>query len=165
LQELSDQRISVRMGEVKVGLGKNVLFAIGLGSCVAICLYDARARVGGLAHIMLPHPLSARRPAPLGRFASSAVEHLITEMEQAGAVRRRLYARLVGGAAMFEAVLNDDGPALGERNVEASRLALKKAGILVKAEEVGGNHGRTVHFHVTDGRLLITSVRSPDVLL
>lgn len=165
MQELSDPRISVRMGEVKVGLGKTVLFAIGLGSCVGICLYDARTRIGGLAHIMLPHPLSARRPAPPGRFASTAVEYLITEMEQAGAVRRRLYARLVGGAAMFEAVLNDDGPALGERNIEAARLALKSAGIPLKAEEVGGNHGRTVHFHMADGRLVITSVRNPDVVL
>ena len=162
---MNDLRISVRMGDLKVGLADHVLFAIGLGSCVAVVLYDARARIGGLAHVMLPHPLSARRPAPIGRFASTAIDHLINEMEQAGAARRRLYARLVGGAAMFEAVLNEDGPSLGQRNIEASRLALQGAGIPVHGEEVGGNHGRTVHFHVANGRVIISSVRNPDVLL
>jgi chemotaxis protein CheD len=153
------------MGDLKVGIGENILFAIGLGSCVAVVLYDARVRIGGLAHVMLPHPLSARRPAPVGRFASTAIKQLIDDMEQAGAARRRLYARLVGGAAMFEAVLNDDGPSLGQRNIEAARLVLQQAGIPVQGEEVGGNHGRTVHFHVADGRVLITSVRSANVLL
>jgi chemotaxis protein CheD len=153
------------MGDLKVGLGENVLFAIGLGSCVAVVLYDPRVKIGGLAHVMLPHPLSARRPAPPGRFASTAIKLLIDEMEQAGAARRRLFARLVGGAAMFESVLNDDGPSLGQRNIEASRFFLQEVGIPVHAEEVGGNHGRTVHFHVADGRVVITSVRNPDVVL
>jgi chemotaxis protein CheD len=165
LQNVNDQRISVRMGDLKVGLAENVLFAIGLGSCVAVVLYDPRVRIGGLAHVMLPHPLSARRPAPIGRFASTAIQQLINEMEEAGAARRRLFARLVGGAAMFADVLNEDGPSLGQRNIEASRLALVGAGVPVHGEEVGGNHGRTVHFHVADGRLVISSVRNPDVLL
>jgi chemotaxis protein CheD len=162
---VNEERVSVRVGEVRVGMGKTVLFAIGLGSCVGVALYDARARVGGLAHVMLPHPSAARQPTPLGRFASTAIDYLIGEMESAGAARRRMYARLVGGAAMFESILADDGPALGQRNVESARQALKKAGVPLKAEEVGGNFGRTVHFHVTDGRLLITSVRHPDVVL
>jgi chemotaxis protein CheD len=142
-----------------------VLFAIGLGSCVGVALYDARARIGGFAHVMLPHPTSARRPTPPGRFASTAVEYLIAEMQNAGAARRRMYARLVGGAAMFENLQLDDGPGLGERNVMAARTALQAAGVPLKAEEVGGHHGRTVHFQVSDGRLLITSVRHPDVIL
>ena len=162
---MSAERISVRVGEVRVGMGKTVLFAIGLGSCVGVALYDARARVGGLAHVMLPHPSSARQPTPIGRFASTAVDYLISEMENAGAARRRMFARLVGGAAMFETILAEDGPALGQRNVEAARQALKKAGVPLKAEETGGNFGRTVHFHVADGRLLISSVRHGDIVL
>ena len=148
-----------------MGTGDMVLFAIGLGSCVGVAIYDTRARIGGLAHVMLPHPTSSRRPAPPGRFASTAIELLIAEMEQAGALRRRMYARMVGGAAMFENLLTDDGPALGERNVESVRNALKAAGVPLKAEVVGGNHGRTVHFHVKDGRLRVSSVQHGDVIL
>lgn len=165
MQGLSGNKISVRVGEVKVANGDAVLFAIGLGSCVGIAMYDPRARIGGLAHVMLPHPTSARRPMPPGRFASTAVEFMLAEMEQQGALRRRIFARLIGGAAMFEDVLAEDGPALGTRNVEASRAALELAKIPVRGELVGGNHGRTVNFYVQDGKILVTSVRQQDVLL
>ena len=165
MQGLSGNKISVRVGEVKVATGDVVLFAIGLGSCVGIALYDTRIRVGGLAHVMLPHPTSARKPTPPGRFASTAVEFTLEEMAKQGAVRRRIFARLIGGAAMFEDVLAEDGPALGTRNVEASRAALEQARIPVRAELVGGNHGRTVNFYMQDGKILVTSVRQQDVLL
>lgn len=158
-------RIPVRLGEVKVGTDKNVLLAVGLGSCVGVALYDPRARVAGLAHVMLPHPASSRRTTPPGRFASTAVEYLIDHMLVTGAERRRIYARLIGGAAMFEELLAEEGPALGARNVEAARAALALANIPIKAEEVGGNYGRTVHFYAEDGRIVITSVRNADVVI
>jgi chemotaxis protein CheD len=158
-------KISVRVGEVKVASGDAILFAIGLGSCVGIALYDTRARIGGLAHIMLPHPTAARKPTPPGRFASTAVEFMIEQMIEQGAARRRLFARLIGGAAMFESVLAEDGPALGTRNIEAARKALVAAKIPLRAELVGGNHGRTVNFYMNDGKILVTSVRQSDVVL
>lgn len=141
--------------------------AIGLGSCVGIALYDPRERIAGLAHVMLPHPTGAstRRNAPPGRFATTAVEFLVDHMLVTGAERRRLFARLIGGASMFEAVFADDGPQLGQRNIEAAREALQRAGIAVRAEQVGGNYGRTVHFHAEDGRIVITSVRNADVII
>lgn len=155
---MTEKRIPVRLGEVKVGTDNDVLLAVGLGSCVGIALYDARVKVGGLAHVMLPFPTKSKRFPPPGRFASTAVEYLIDHMVVSGAERRRLFARLVGGAAMFDGVLNDDGPALGTRNVEAAREALAKAGIAIQSEEVGANFGRTVHFHIEDGRIVITTV-------
>lgn len=139
--------------------------AVGLGSCVGIALYDPRTKIGGLAHVMLPYPSAHKKAIPPGRFASSAVEFLIDHMIVTGAERRRLFARIVGGAAMFADVLNDDGPALGQRNVEAARESLEKAGIPLQAEQVGGNHGRTVYFHVDDGRIVITSVRHGDITI
>ncbi len=159
-------RISVKVGEAKVATGSQVLLAIGLGSCVGLALYDPRVRVGGFAHIMLPHPTSARKPTPPGRFGSTAVEHLLEMMAEHGALRRRVFARIVGGAAMFESVLNDDGqPSLGQRNIEATRKGLVQAGLRLSGEAVGGNFGRTVHFHARDGKLVITSVRHDDVVL
>jgi chemotaxis protein CheD len=162
---VTDERIPVRVGEAKVATGNHVLFVIGLGSCVGIALYDSSTHVGGLAHVMLPHPSNARKPSPPGRFASTAVEFLIGEMEQAGAARDRLYARMVGGASMFEDILADDGPALGTRNVDAARAALVEAGIPLKGEMVGGRHGRTINFYMQDGRILVTSVNHADAEL
>jgi len=158
-------RVAVRLGEIRVARGGGILQAVGLGSCVAVILYDPRERVGGLAHVMLPVELRTRTPAPPGRYASTAIPALIQEMLTQGAGRRGMYARLVGGAAMFDSILAEDGPALGTRNIEAVRKALAAAGIPVRGEAVGGHYGRTVHFHIADGRVVVSAVRHDDVNL
>lgn len=159
------ERVAVRLGEIRVARGDGILQAVGLGSCVAAILYDPREKVGGLAHIMLPVELRTRRPAPVGRYATTAIPQLIEEMLSLGAGRRGMYARLVGGAAMFDSILAEDGPALGTRNIHAVRAALADASIPIRGEAVGGNFGRTVHFHISDGRVIVSAVRHPDVSL
>lgn len=161
---MSTERIAVRIGEVKVAGAAAVLYTIGLGSCVAIALYDGRERIGGLAHAMLPEPGNGRRGPP-GRFATTAVDELLTRLEAEGASPRRLRARLAGGASMFRDLLEGEGLRLGRRNVEAAREALQAAGIPVDAEDVFGTYGRSVYLHTGDGKLLVTSVRNPDVIL
>jgi chemotaxis protein CheD len=159
------QQVPVRIGEVRAAAGSSVLFTIGLGSCVAVALFDEEANVGGLAHAMLPRPQRGHRKAPRGRFASTAVPELIDLMIAEGAEVGRLRARLVGGASMFKDVLEGDGLRLGQRNVEAAREALGAAGISVAGEDVFGTYGRSVFLRTTDGKLLITSVNHGDVLL
>lgn len=162
---LSGERVAVTIGEARVAAEGTVLFTVGLGSCVAIALYDADARIGGLAHAMLPDPSTGRRTTPRGRFASTAVPALLAMMAEAGADLRAIRARLAGGASMFESLLSDRGRRLGDRNVEAARAALAEAGIAVDAEDVGGAHGRSVYLSTHDGRLTVTSVLHADVLL
>jgi chemotaxis protein CheD len=162
---MTSNRYSVRIGEARVAGADSILFTIGLGSCVAIVLYDDTRHIGGIAHAMLPSPETARRATPLARFASTAVPELIGMMREAGASREALRARLAGGASMFESVLPDNGRRLGMRNVEAAREALAAAGIPVAGEDVGGAHGRSVYLHVEDGRVVVSSVLRTDVLL
>jgi len=148
-----------------VASGASVLFTIGLGSCVAVALYDPRARVGGMAHAMLPRPEGSRQGAPRGRFASSAVEDLVALMQEHGASLRRIRARLAGGASMFRDVLESDGLRLGRRNVEAARASLEAAGLTVTGEDVLGTWGRSVFLRTTDGLLLVSSVNHDDIIL
>jgi chemotaxis protein CheD len=159
------EQVPVRIGEVRVAGGSSVLFTIGLGSCVAVALFDEAARLGGLAHAMLPRPQRGHCRAPHGRFASTAIPALIDLMLGEGAVRERLRARLVGGASMFRDLLEGDGLRLGQRNVEAAREAFEAAGIAVEGEDVFGTYGRSVFLRTTDGKLLITSVNHGNVLL
>jgi chemotaxis protein CheD len=157
--------VPVHIGEVKVADGSSVLFTVGLGSCVAIALYDPYEHIGGLAHAMLPHPDTGRKDAPAGRFATTAVAELIQRMEERGASRGRLRARLAGGASMFRDILDREGLKLGRRNVDAARDALAAAGVSVEAEDVLGTYGRSVFLRTMDGRLLVTSVNHEDVYL
>lgn len=160
-------RESVTIGEAKVAGGGTVLFTLGLGSCVAVVLWDNSRHIGGLAHAMLPSPTAARRVAPPGpaRYASTAVAALVSMMLEAGADRGAIRARLVGGASMFDSLLNENGRRLGQRNVEAARSALARAGVPVDREDVGGSHGRSVFLHVDDGRLVVSTILHGDVIL
>jgi chemotaxis protein CheD len=159
------EQVPVRMGDVKVAADASVLFTIGLGSCVAVALYDARTKLGGLAHAMLPHPDSGRQDAPPGRFATTAIRELLARMAAQGAAPERVRARIIGGASMFRDVLEAEGLRLGRRNVEAARGALAAAGIPVDGEDVFGTYGRSVFLRTSDGKLLITSVHHDDVVL
>lgn len=158
-------RVPVRIGEVKVAASDTVLFTIGLGSCVAIVLFDAEHRIGGIAHAMLPAPSNARRALPASRFASTAVAELIAMMEAAGASRTYIRARLAGGASMFDVLLSENGRRLGERNVQAARAALAGAGVAIEGEDVGGGHGRSIYLYVSDGRVVVSSVHHANVIL
>ena len=100
-----------------------------------------------------------------GRFAPTAIPETIRLMETAGARPRGVFARLVGGAAMFESVLPTEGLRLGARNIEAVRAALKEAEIPIRGEDVGGTFGRTVYFTAGDGKIVVRAVKRDDVLL
>jgi chemotaxis protein CheD len=158
-------QVPVRIGEVKTAGAESLLFTIGLGSCVAVALYDPVMRIGGMAHAMLPRPAAGHRAGPPGRFASVAVPLLIELLEAEGASPERLRARLAGGASMFSDLLDRTGMQLGRRNVEEARHALEAAGIPIDGENVFGTWGRSVFLRTDDGALLVTSVAHGDVHL
>ena len=150
-------KVFIPMGARRVGKGEGTLSVAGLGSCVAIILYDAEARIGGLAHVLLPDPSLSSSSTRRWLCASTAIPDLLKELEEAGAVRSRITARLVGGSRMFQELLPSEEPNVGDRNVAAARTALEQRGIPITAEEVGGKFGRTVDFHLEDGRLQVSS--------
>lgn len=153
----------VKIAEWAVAPAPATIVTIGLGSCVAIVLHDAKARVGGMAHVLLPSPSAdGQRP---GKCPSTAVPHLLAEMRALGA-HGTITARLVGGASLFGSLLSGKGVgAMGERNVTASRLALAAANVRVVGEVVGGDVGRSVSFDVATGRVDVRSVRDGDRVL
>ena len=153
--ELADLR--VRVADLVAARAGTRLVTIGLGSCVAIVLHDAANGVGGLAHVLLPSPALAREADNPGRFPATAVPSLLAEMSRLGATAP-ITARLIGGASMFRTLLASAGINIGERNVAASRDALRAAGIPVVAEDTGGEHGRSVYFDVGAGTVRIRSV-------
>lgn len=155
----------VKVAQAAVGGPDDTLVTLGLGSCVAILLHDAEARVGGLAHVLLPEPALSRDQGNASKFATTAVPALVQEMARMGARPGRLKARLVGGAAMFQTLMVPGSLNMGARNINASRQALEQAGIPVVAEEVGGDYGRSVRFYVGAGRTTVSSVGKADVVL
>ncbi len=155
----------VKVAQAAVGGAEDTLVTLGLGSCVAIVLHDPEARVGGLAHVLLPEPALSRDQGNASKFATTAVPALVKEMARRGARPGRLKARLVGGAAMFQTLMVPGSLNMGARNIIAAREALERAGIPLVAEAVGGDYGRSVRFHVGAGKATVSSVGKADVVL
>lgn len=152
------------MGVMTVGIGEwavsskedDLLKTYALGSCVAVCVYDASKRLAGLIHVALPD--SALDPkkalARPGYFADSGLALMIEELKAAGALRANVWIKLAGGAS----VMDDRGLFdIGRRNVLAIKKALWKSSLGPIAEDVGGSISRTVTLAVGSGELLISS--------
>ena len=157
--------IRVKVADFAVARGDVVIVTVGLGSCIAIALYDAVARVGALAHILLPSEGMSPDTRNGAKFPSTAVPLLRERMRALGAQDGRLRAKLAGGASMFASLLPGAGVSMGERNVLASRGALERAGIPIVGQDVGGGHGRSVYFYLGTGELHVRSLKMGDVVL
>jgi chemotaxis protein CheD len=155
---VSERDLLVRVADLNVGGNGDALVTVGLGSCVAIVLHDAGAKVGGMAHVLLPSPGLSRRHENPGKCPQTAVPVLLERMAQRGASPRRITARIAGGASMFAALSPLATVHMGERNVVASRETLRQLGLPLVGEDVGADYGRTVRFRVADGRMEISSV-------
>jgi len=146
----SDEYISVGVGEYKIACGDSGLSTWGLGSCVAIIIYDSAARIGGLAHALLPEPRDGARWS--AKYASIAVKLIVRRMTAVGASRESLEAVLVGGANIIPKLTINTGM----RNVDAAKRALKELGVKLVGEDVGGSRGRNVVFMVSEGVVLVS---------
>jgi chemotaxis protein CheD len=155
---MTGRELLVRVADLQIGTAGDVLVTVGLGSCVAILLHDAEARVGGLAHILLPSPALARPDGNPAKFPHSAVPRLLQLMTSQGARSNRITGRLAGGASMFAALAPPGTIQMGERNLVAARRALHECGVPLVGEAVGGDFGRTVRMRVADGRVEVSTV-------
>jgi len=136
-----------------------LLVAYGLGSCVALCLWDPQSKVAALAHFMLPSgPLNS----PPVKFVDSGLPTFLTEFRRAGGQPRRSEIKAAGGAAMLAVVATT--MEIGKHNGEALQAALGQHGLRLHKQDLGGKAGRTVQLEPATGRLLIKSVSSVSVL-
>jgi chemotaxis protein CheD len=157
--------IQVRVADLQSAKGEAVLVTLGLGSCVAVLLHDPAVQVGGMAHVLLPSRSLSRAGDNPGRFPQSAVPALVEQMRGLGAEPGRLVARLVGGASMFTGGVPSGSMNMGDRNVIAAREVLNHLAIPIVAEAVGGTQGRSVWFHVGEGRIVVRRVMEREQLL
>jgi len=148
----------VKVAEWGAERGDGVLVTLGLGSCVAIMLYDAGTRAGAMAHVLLPSRSLSRDASNPAKFPETAVPFLIERLSGLGADPRHLVAKLAGGASMFAQLMTPGSIQMGERNIVAARSALRTAAIPIVGEAVGGGSGRSVRFRVKDGSVEIRSV-------
>ncbi|MBC7144164.1 MAG: chemotaxis protein CheD [Thioclava marina] len=142
-QELRPQHIS--QGEfLACAAGSRSITTI-LGSCVACCLYDASAQVGGMNHFLLPERSGSAIAA--ASFGVNAMELLINDLMKLGAHRSGLRAKLFGGARMI-AGLSD----AGRKNCDFALAFLQQQEIPCVSQSLGGTQARRIEFWPDSGR-------------
>jgi chemotaxis protein CheD len=145
------------MADLDTATDPEILRTVGLGSCVGVAIIDLNTKVAGLAHVMLPiaGKEAVENPA---KFADTAIPLLVEKMRNNGAIQNRMIAKLAGGAQMFTTLNQSDLIRIGPRNVEAVKQTLARLNIPIRAEDTGGNSGRTIDFSSVDGSLTIRTV-------
>ncbi len=146
------------MADLKTGKAPDILTTLGLGSCIGIALWDPTTKIGGLAHVMLPDSTKIRNNSNIAKFADTGITELVRQMEAMGVPRKRLVAKIAGGARMFEVSGSTSVGNIGEKNALASKQKLQELGIPILAEDTGLNYGRTVELNCENGDYVIKAV-------
>ncbi len=131
-----------------------------LGSCVGVAMYDRVAKIGGLCHVMLPS--STLGSGDRGKFADTALDWLLDEVLKAGAVSKRLTAKISGGASMFG---NKVDGGIGDRNIQAVKERLSMHGVRLAAEDVGGTKGRKMMLDPSTGDVEVQIIGAEPTLI
>lgn len=150
--------IKIGIADMNIVTPPNKIATIGLGSCVGIAIRDTVLKTGGLVHVMLPDSTQVKSNHNIAKFADTGIPALVKQLEAAGCKRTRMEAKIAGGAQMFAFQNKTELLGIGQRNVEASKAALKALGIPLKAEDCGENYGRTVEYDPATGDYEVKAV-------
>ncbi|MCP3026098.1 chemotaxis protein CheD [Halobacillus sp. A5] len=132
---------------MKITSAPGVIRTAGLGSCMGVVIYDADRSIAGMVHVMLPNSeMSKNQYVNPAKFADTGIAALRNKLIKAGAASSRLRAKIAGGSQMFQFHSKSELMRIGPRNIEAVKSRLSELGIMLAAEDTGGDNGRTIEF-------------------
>jgi len=149
--------VQLTLGDTYVTSSAEEVLTTILGSCVAACIRDPLSGIGGMNHFLLPDSKSGDRQARC--YGINAMELLINDILKHGGDRRRLEAKVFGGANVVSALTD-----VGSRNCAFARQFLDDEGILIVGGDLGGTAARRIQFMPVSGRARQAVVRSADRL-
>ena len=130
-----------------------------LGSCVAVCLYDPKSEIGGMAHYMLPFWNGEGLASP--KYGNIAVEKLVEKMKSYGSQQSDMKAKVFGGGEVIN--VKNMCFDIGKRNVKMAFDMLGDCNIPVISSSTGGKHGRKLIFNTQTGLVKQRYVRQVDM--
>ena len=154
--------VKIFSGDCYVTTRADEVLVTVLGSCVAVCVRDPIARVGGMNHFLLPgEEASPTIDSDAARYGVYAMERLVNALLQAGGRKDRLEIKVFGGGNVIRS-----SSAIGSKNVEFIRTFLLREGYQITAEDLGGELPRRIHFYPMTGKVMMRKLlRREDVLV
>lgn len=148
-----DNLVVLNLGETCTSNHFVVMKCHGLGSCIALFIFDVASRNSAGAHIMLPGSFDGSRLAP-ECYALNAIHTLIAFLKASGSEVFNLRAVVIGGGNTTNIPALD----IGEKNAASVLDELKKQRIVISRMCVGSNVARTASFCSRSRRVQITKV-------
>ena len=138
----------------------------GLGSCIAACMWDPQAYIGGMNHFLLPFDSNAEiehwHPTEIvstaSRYGNNAMEMLINQLLAGGAVRERIRLKLFGGAQLM-----GRSALIGDKNIEFALNYAREEKFEIEAQDLGGMIPRKVMFDPLSGQAWVKRIRLSEV--
>jgi len=151
-------RVTIHIGGLRTSREPLVLDTV-LGSCIAACMYDPVAAIGGMNHFMLPDGIDPENPTST-RYGVNAMELLISDLMKQGGSRKRFQVKIFGGGHVLKVRENMNG--VPQRNIQFVRKFLESEHIPIAKEDVGGYQPRRVLFHTHTSRVFVKYLGSND---
>ena len=149
------QLVMINAGEYYVSNGREMIGTI-LGSCVAICLHDEENGIAGMNHFMLPGRvlIGNYKLSNSEKYGINAIDTLLTKMEEKGAVRKNIKAKIFGGGAVMEA-MKDSRLRIPFDNVSHAFMMIEMEDIPIIESDTGGKYTRKIYMDVKSGKVYL----------
>ncbi|MDP4174034.1 MAG: chemotaxis protein CheD [Bacteroidota bacterium] len=151
------EKIHINIGEYYASSEPATLYTT-LGSCVAVCFFEKKARIGGMNHILLPGTPDLKTYNDSARFGINAVELLLNRIFSLGGKKQNLIAKIFGGAHLLPDFSIKDSP--GRKNIEFVESFLRIESIPIISRHTGGTFTRTIYFHTDTSEIYLKKIRS-----
>lgn len=149
------KQVNIYIGEYYASRVPVIIYTY-LGSCVAVCLFDKKNRIGGMNHILLPGKPDLNRFDPSARYGINAMELLINKIMNLGGDRSKIVAKIFGGAHIIPYI----SPlySAGTRISEFVKIFLNKEKIKIISSDIEGCDIREVYFHTDTGVVYVKHI-------
>ena len=141
--------LDVFTGKLEISARDNIIRALALGSCIAIVAYDAKNRIGGIAHIMLFGKAPENKKQEENKYAENAIPNLLSQRQKAGADKERTEFCLAGGANVLRR--NDD--TIAKKNCNSVLQIVEEQKLKIKAKSLGGTQRRSISLDISSGKV------------
>lgn len=158
-------QIIVGVADFKVsGNIEDLLVTYALGSCIAVAVFDAHAKVGGLLHFMLADSSIDKKKAMMrpAMFADTGIPLLFKSCYKLGAEKKRMSVKVVGGANILD---KDNRFQIGHKNITATRKIFWKNNVFVDGEDTGGDFNRTVRLDIATGTTCVSNAKGYEKII
>jgi len=161
--------VYLKAGEMRYAERPELVITV-LGSCLSVTMHDPRLGIGGICHGLLPACTDKRTCANCSegfKYVDCSIRNMITLFDKAGAKRSEIEVKSFGGADLFSNAVNKRGKvSVGRQNILIAEGILRREGLSIKKQDVGGLRGRKVFFYTHTGEVLLKrlgTVDDPDI--